>query len=499
MNSLQLELDNINQQLELLTYRKTQLDSIMSEYSDVINRVKSLVDSMNDAMVEPTNLLIEIEGIIHGEPELTPIEHPELSEEQEPTEEPTAEPQQPFSFDLRLFPNPKPTEEQEPDTVEPEAPKLNTLGLPIQTSTPEPEPESKPEHIKRYPNSIYWDNGSGVRVFIPKKRRYKLELEAIAKDCIEQGHSSKFEIVECDGDWLVMFSQVTSESSVQGIIDNFYPKHTDGEPEPQPEQLPLLNLMVPVVSTPTPSPEIIDDGVEQEEFLSYAKNHQPTPTPTPKTKLNERAYRRNDTLLIGFTNKRLMNSWEKWFKNNWGDSVKVWNDENLDGFTHCLSVLWYGPSKFIDWERLSNLNYSFKPDEQPSGVKLDDVRKIIKTLQNSGLKFISKGELLAHHLNNLKASDLEDYLEKLMNEGVIALGNKSIDLLPAKNPNNEPDNPTFEYTEVDEKTTKVYSNGMLLGIAKDCGTHWESPQFPGQTFPNRRDVVAALWELVNQF
>lgn len=59
MNSLQSELDNINQQLELLTYRKNQLDSIMSEYSDVVNRVKSLVDSMNDAMVEPSNLLME--------------------------------------------------------------------------------------------------------------------------------------------------------------------------------------------------------------------------------------------------------------------------------------------------------------------------------------------------------------------------------------------------------------------------------------------------------
>ncbi|MFM6402265.1 hypothetical protein, partial [Planktothrix sp.] len=116
-----------------------------------------------------------------------------------------------------------------------------------------------------------------------------------------------------------------------------------------------------------------------------------------------------------------------------------------------------------------------------------------------GVKFISKGELLAHHLNSLKASDLEHYLEQLMNEGLIALGNKSIDLLPAKTQDNEPENPTFEYTEIDSKTTKVYNNGMLLGIAKTCGSHWESPQFPGQTFPNRRDVVAALWQLVNKF
>lgn len=460
MNSLQLELDKINQQLELLTYRKQQLDSIISEYSDVINRVKSLVSSMEDANIEPSNLLMEIEGIVFNvQPELTPIEHLINEQSEHIEEQPTVEY---FDFDLRLFP--KETEQE---------PTLNNLGLPIQTSTP--------EHIKRYPGNIYWDNGSGVRVFIPKKRRYKGELEAIAKDCIKQGYSSKFEIVECDADWLTMFSHVTSESSVQGIIDNFYPKHTDGEPEPTPEPTPQ----------PTSNPELV-------KLMALVPTVATEPTPI-KTRLNDQAYRRNDTLLIGFSNKRLMNSWEKWIKNNWGDSVKVWNDETLDGFAHCLSVLWYGPSKLIDWERLTKLNYSFKPDEQPSGIKLDDVRKVIKTLQNSGLKFISKGELLAHHLNNLKASDLEDYLEKLMNEGVIALGNKSIDLLPAKNPNNEPDNPTFEYIEVDEKTTKVYSNGMLLGIAKDCGTHWESPQFPGQTFPNRRDVVAALWELVNQF
>ena len=459
MNSLQLELDKINQQLELLTYRKQQLDSIMAEYSDVVNRVKNLIDSMQDAMVEPSNLLMEIEGIIHGEPELTPIEHLINEQSEHIEEQPTTEY---FDFDLRLFP--KETEQE---------PTLNNLGLPIQTSTP--------EHIKRYPGNIYWDNGSGVRVFIPKKRRYKGELEAIAKDCIKQGHSSKFEIVECDADWLTMFSHVTSESSVQGIIDNFYPKHTDGEPEPTPEPTPQ----------PTSNPELV-------KLMALVPTVATEPTPI-KTRLNDQACRRNDTLLIGFSNKRLMNSWEKWIKNNWGDSVKVWNDETLDGFTHCLSVLWYGPSKFIDWERLTKLNYSFKPDEQPSGIKLDDVRKVIKTLQNSGLKFISKGELLAHHLNNLKASDLEDYLEKLMNEGVIALGNKSIDLLPTKTQDNEPDNPTFEYTEVDEKTTKIYNDGMLLGIAKNCGAHWESPQFPGQTFPNRRDVVAALWELVNQF
>jgi len=425
-------------------------------------------------MVEPSNLLTEIEGIIFNiQPELTPIENlineQSEQEQEEPTEEQEPTPEH-FDFDLRLFPKKTPQPTPEP---EPEAPKLNALGLPIQT---EAEPESKPEHIKRYPNSIYWDNGSGVRVFIPKKRRYKLELEAIASDCIEQGYSSKFEIVECDGDWLVMFSHVTSESSVQGIIDNFYPQHTDGEttPELTPEPVKLM-ACVPTVAIA------------------------PTPTPTSKTQLNERAYRRNDTLLIGFDNKRLMIAWAKWFNESFNGAVFVKDDEQLEGFKYCLSVLWYGSDISTNWERLSNLNYSFKPDEQPTGIKLDDVRNIILKLQSNGLKFISKGELLAHHLNSLKASDLENYLEKLAEEGLIILGNKSIDLLPTKTQDNEPKNPTFEYTEVDEKTTKVYNNGMLLGIAKNCGTHWESPQLPGQTFPNRRDVVATLWELVNKF
>ena len=452
MNSLQLELDNINAQLELLTYRKTQLDSIMSEYSDVVNRVKSLVDLMNDAMVEPSNLLMEIEGLIYcPEPELTPIENL-INKQSEATPEP-----------------------------EQEAPKLNTLGLPIQTSTSETEPESKPEHIKRYPNNIYWDNGSSVRVFIPKKRRYKGELEAIINDCIEQKLAEKYEINECGDDWIIGLSPVSNEMTVNAIIDNFYPKHTDGEPdttpEPETSNPELVKLMACVPVQPIEKPELI--------------------------KLNSHAYRRNDTLLIGFTNKRLLNSWNKWIKDNWNDRVNVTVDTDNEPskdfpFPHCLSVLWYGSSSFIDWERLKALDYSFKPDEQPTGISLDDVRNAILNLQNNSVKFISKGELLAHHLNSLKASDLEDYLEKLAEEGLIILGNKSIDLLP-KSQDNEPDNPTFEYTEVDEKTTKVYNNGMLLGIAKNCGTHWESPQLPGQTFPNRRDVVATLWELVNKF
>ncbi|MFM6454347.1 MAG: hypothetical protein ACKPH7_21370, partial [Planktothrix sp.] len=306
MNSLQIELDNINQQLELLTYRKTQLDSIMAEYSDVINRVKNLVSSMEDANVEPVNLLLEIEGLIHC---------PDLLQQEQQTEDVAAPNFKPDDivqhknnelwhgrqfrvkgiqgFEVLCAWESRtgdvaysfPADAVELVQVDPKT-QLNRLGLPA-TSTPEsddepetePEPEPKPEQstkTKRYLNNIYWDNGSSVRVFVSKKRRYKLELEAIASDCVEQGHSSKFEIVECDGDWLTMFSNVTSESSVQGIIDNFYPQHTDGEPQPTPQpetsnpELVKLMACVPVVSAPE--------------------------TPI-KTQLNEKAYRRNDTLL----------------------------------------------------------------------------------------------------------------------------------------------------------------------------------------------------------
>lgn len=279
MNSLQSELDSINSQLELLTYRKTQLDNIMGEYSDVIKRVKSLVLSMEDANVEPVNLLLEIEGLIH---------------------------------------NP------EPETVGTE-------------STPEPitETETKPEptQSKRYPNNIYWDNESSVRVFISKKRRFKSELEAIAKDCVGQGYSTKFEIIECDGDWLVMFSQVLSEISVQGIIDSFYPKHTDGEPTPEP---PLL------------------------EILQAQSENQPE-----LTQLNSRAWRRDNTLLVGFSNKRLMLKWSNWFRSSWSGQIHISENYKVEGFEYCLGILWYGSMPEVKrWERLTNLDYAFKPDEQ---------------------------------------------------------------------------------------------------------------------------------------
>jgi len=338
MNILQNELDSINQKLELLLYRKQQLDSIISEYSDVVNRVRNLVSSMEDAMVEPTNLLMEIEGIIHSEPEQTqqpettdnhtkinsyiipfdPLIHSEpeptpgeleqpteveLTPELKPTEKPTTEEQESttepehFNFDLRLFPKAEATEEQEPDTVEPEALKLNTLGLPIQTEA---------EPVK-------------------------------------------------------------------------------------------LMAMVPTVAT------------EQ--------------TPI-KTQLNERAWQRNNTLLIGFPNKKLLKIWSKWFIENWGDSLFI-SDDSLEEFSHCLSVLWY---KNANWERLKALDYSQSPDNQ----------ELIKT-------------------------------------------------------------PDFEFKKATETTTQIFRDGVLLGLAKNCDGHWESPQFKGEQFDLIQDIADRMWELINQF
>ena len=327
MKTMQKELTEINSQIETLTHRKTQVETIISEYSKLTNGIKNLIELMESANVDPTNLYSEIEDIIF---------------------------------------------------------EVVAAGIPGDDD--ETEPETPP-------------NSEPVR----------------------------------------------------------------------------LMALIPTVAIATPE----------------------TTPETIKTQLNNRAYRRNDTLLIGFDNKRLMNSWEKWIKDNWGDSVHI-SSENLDGFKYCLSVLWYGSDISTNWERLTALDYSCKPDEQPTGINLDNVRNVIVKLQNSGVKFVSKGELLAHHFNSLKASDLEKFLEKLVEEGLIALGDKSIDLC-TKPSEQKQDNPTFEYVQVDAKTTKIYADGMLLGIAKDYGTDWESPQLPGQTFLNRRDVVAALWELVNKF
>ncbi len=326
MNSLQLELDNINQKLELLIYRKKQLDSIMSEYSDVINRVKSLVLSMEDANIEPSNLLMEIEGIVFN---VEKPQQPETTSEPTPGEQPT-------------------------------------------------ESEPKNETDLSFSREVVESFG-----FINKNKE-------------------EFEINECGEDWIIQLAPVTDEMTVNAIIDNFYPKHTDGEPEVEPKtsnpEFVKLMALVPVTTVPTPI----------------------------QTQLNDQAYRRNDTLLIGFTNKKLMNSWTKWINKTWGDRVHISSDETLEEFPHCLSVLWYGTT--IDWERLKVLDYSLKPDEQ----------RTIKT-------------------------------------------------------------PDFEFKKATETTTQIFRDGVLLGLAKNCDGHWESPQFKGERFDSIEEIASRMWELINSF
>ncbi|MFY7803487.1 MAG: hypothetical protein ACOVQ7_08680, partial [Limnoraphis robusta] len=91
-----------------------------------------------------------------------------------------------------------------------------------------------------------------------------------------------------------------------------------------------------------------------------------TETKPELTQLNARAWRRENTLLIGFSNKRLLNVWCNWFKSSWSGQIH-WaeNNDKLDGFEHCLGILWYGSLPEVKrWERLTNLDYAVKPDEQ---------------------------------------------------------------------------------------------------------------------------------------
>jgi len=59
--------------------------------------------------------------------------------------------------------------------------------------------------------------------------------------------------------------------------------------------------------------------------------------------------------------------------------------------------------------------------------------------------------------------------------------------------------PDFEFRKATEKMTQIFRDGVLLGIAKDCNGHWESPQFKGECFESVEDIASRMWELVNQF
>ena len=66
MNNLQQELNNINQQLEHLNARKAQLEPIIEEYNDTLNRVKNLAQSLIDFNIDISNLTYDIEDILEG-------------------------------------------------------------------------------------------------------------------------------------------------------------------------------------------------------------------------------------------------------------------------------------------------------------------------------------------------------------------------------------------------------------------------------------------------
>ena len=260
MNSLQSELDSINSQLELLTYRKTQLDTIMGEYSEVVSRVKNLINSMQDAMIEPVNLLIEIEGLIHGQ-----------------------------GF----------------EAVEP-------IPEPITETKPEPAavPKLKPDDIVQHKNDELWHG-----------RQFRVKgIKGFEVLCIFEGNT---------GDVAYSFPA----DAVQLVT-----------PEPTPEP----------TTEPTPEPSLL-------EILLTQSENKPE-----LTQLNSRAWRRDNTLLIGFSNKRLLNTWSNWFKSSWSGQIYISeNNDKVEGFEHCLGILWYGSMPEVKrWERLTNLDYTFKPDEQ---------------------------------------------------------------------------------------------------------------------------------------
>lgn len=341
MNSLQQELNNINQQLEHLNARKAQLEPIIAEYSDVINRVKNLVSNMIDVNVEPSNLMFDIQDLVvdlEDEPDTTPESTPEPQPGQdfptdwinatteahseqpedydtfypELTPEPTPQPVKMFAF-VPLIPTPTPALTQEP--------------------TPEPTPEPEPPSIYQLTNTVGWQHFSPrvyfkddtLKLFIPRKSRYRKELEAISQTCSTILMIEKQEIHEVGDDWIVILNPVY-DVAVQSVIDEFYPHRKDWTEE-----------------TPKPTE---------------------APQPEPKlTQINMQAYRRgDDVLVIGFTNKRLMNQWSKWAKDAWGDQVHISDhSDNLQGFNHCLTILWFGHPH---WEQLTKLNYSLKPTEQ---------------------------------------------------------------------------------------------------------------------------------------
>ena len=273
MNSLQQELSNINQQLEHLNARKNQLEPIIAEYSDVINRVKNLVSNMIDVNVEPSNLMFDIQDLVNleDEPDTTP----------EPTPQPTEAPQLGQDFPTDWI-----NATTEAHSEQPEETEDYDVFYPV--STPELTPEPTPQPVKMF-------------AFIPVPTLTPEPTPPDLEECSK-----------CEGEGVI-------ESSLE--YDQICPAcgGTGEKPEPQPEPV----------------------------------------------QINMQAYRRqNNTLLIGFTSKRLMNAWEKWFIKS-TPHVKTSNSsDRLQGFNYCLTLTWDTDRNAKNWEYLAKLNYSLKPEEE---------------------------------------------------------------------------------------------------------------------------------------
>lgn len=268
MNSLQQELDLINQQLEHLNARKNQLEPIIAEYTDVINRVKNLTENMIALNIEPTNLRFDLEDILEGN---------EAGD---------------WVREADIFAS-------EPDT------------------TPEPTPEPQPG--QDFPT-----------------------------------------------DWI----DATTEAHLQ-------PEEPELTPEPTPQPVKMFAFIPVPTLTPEPTPPdlkecskcegegVIESSLEDDQICPTCGGTGEKPELEPLTQINMQAYRRqNNTLLIGFTSKRLMNAWEKWFIKS-TPHVKTSNSsDRLQGFNYCLTLTWDTDRNAKNWEYLAKLNYSLKPTEQ---------------------------------------------------------------------------------------------------------------------------------------
>ena len=357
MNSLQQELDNINQQLEHLNARKNQLEPIISEYSDVIERVKNLVSNMIDVNVEPSNLMFDIQDLVNleDEPDTTPEPTPEPqpgqdfpSDWMQVTEAAHLQPEEPENYcpvcrgTGQLW-----TDDEDGYYVDCVACKGKGTGL-EQEPTPEPEPQ---------PGQDFPTDWMQVTEVAHSSQSETTETE--------QATESK----EQPEDFDTFYPELTPEPTRQPVrLMAFVPTFLTQEPTPEPTPAPsycprclgtgIINKLIPEPATPDPDYDQWDVTAVSCPECTHK------PEPEPLTQINLQAYRRGeDVLIIGFTNKRLMNQWSKWFKSSWsGDQAHISDhSDNLQGFNYCLTVLWFGNPH---WERLTKLNYSLKPTEQ---------------------------------------------------------------------------------------------------------------------------------------